>query len=420
MDINSYILWGEKLKKHVILITAFFITILFLNQLINACTVFHVSNENLAFGGNNEDWTDSDTYIYFVPPNEDEYGRVIVGYAGNYWIQGGMNEKGLFWDGLAAPYLEVMNSSDKPYFNGHIVDYILRECDTCDEAINIFNQYNMKIFERAQLLIGDQYGDSFIIEGDVIHKKTEYFQVATNFYLSQWGPPYPCWRYNTAVNMFESNQIEELSVDFCVSVLDAVHQEGAYPTQYSTLYDLKKGLVYLYHNYNYNKVKIFNLTEEFELGYHSYYIPDLFENDNLPPLTPSQPSGSKSGKIGEEYHYSSNTYDPDGDKVYYLIDWGDDNFSEWIGPYDSGDGFSVGYSWGHDGTYNVKVKAKDEHDSESDWSDPLPVSMPLKHQALLERIMEWILQIFGIAISNPFPSSFPFFILPKLPLYPMF
>lgn len=46
--------------------------------------------------------------------------------------------------------------------------------------------------------------------------------------------------------------------------------------------------------------------------------------------------------------------------------------------------------------------------------------MPLKHQALLERLMEWILQIFGIAISNPFPSSFPFFILPKLPLYPMF
>jgi hypothetical protein len=263
----------------------------------------------------------------------------------------------------------------------------------------------MNILERAQLLIGDQYGDSFIIEGDIIHRKTDYFQVATNFYLSQWGPPYPCWRYNTAVNMFESNPVNELSVDFCASVLEAVHQEGPYPTQYSTVYDLKNGLVYVYHYHDYNNVKIFNLTEEFEMGYHSYYIPDLFEDDNLPPFTPSQPSGSALGKIGVAYTYSSTTHDPEGDDVFYLIDWGDGNLSEWLGPFASGDSCSVEHSWGREGLYSVRVKAKDFHGSESEWSDPLPVHMPLERRTLVEIIIQWLRNIiWGTTI---YPPSLP-------------
>ena len=129
--------------------------IILINPVVMSCTVFHASNDEYAFGGNNEDWNDPDTYIYFIPPDDNEYGKAIVGYSGNYWIQGGMNEKGLFWDGLATPYLEIVNSSDKPYFNGHILDYILSVCDSCDEALDIFNMYNMRILERAQILCGD-------------------------------------------------------------------------------------------------------------------------------------------------------------------------------------------------------------------------------------------------------------------------
>lgn len=211
------------------------------NPIVISCTVFHASNDSMVFGGNNEDYSDPDTYIYFIPSTDTEYGKVIVGYTGSYWIQGGINEKGLFWDGLACPYLEVLNSLGKPYFPGNIFNYILSICDTCDEALNILDLYNMKILERVQVLCGDCYGDSFIIEGDIIHNKNNYYQVATNFYLSQHSNlPYPCWRYNTALAMFESNGADNLSVDFCALVLDAVHQEGAYPTQYSTIYDLNK------------------------------------------------------------------------------------------------------------------------------------------------------------------------------------
>ena len=307
-----------------------------------------------------------------------------------------MNEKGLFWDGLATPYLEVINSSDKPYFNGHIVDYILDTCETCDEALEVFDQYNLKIFENAQILIGDKYGDSFIIEGDVIHRKTDYFQVATNFYLSQHpDPPYPCWRYNTALEMFENNPIEDLSVDFCASVLDAVHQEGAYPTLYSNVYDLKNGLIYLYYNHNFNNVKIFNLEDEFEYGYHSYSIPELFEEESTPPNKPNI-IGPTSGESGISYDYTFNSIDPDGDAVLFIIQWGDNIIDEWTEYTDSGEDIIITHTWNEEDTYTIRVKAKDIHDAESEWAT-LEVSIPKTKQfPIFEQFLAWLFERFPI------------------------
>ena len=375
-----------------VLTVLIFGVIFLINPLVMSCTVFHASNDEYAFGGNNEDWNDSDTYIYFIPPDGNEYGKAIVGYSGNYWIQGGMNEKGLFWDGLATPYLEVVNSSDKPYFNGHILDYILSVCDSCDEALDILNMYNMRILERAQILCGDQYGDSFIIEGDVVHRKTDYYQVATNFYLSQHpNPPYPCWRYNTALNMFNNDAAENLSLDFCVSILDACHQEGSYPTQYSTVYDLKNKLIYIYHNHNYNKVKVFNLTEELKLGHHSYSIPELFEDSN-PPSKPSI-TGPPLGKINEEHIYSFVSTDPDGDEISYYIEWGDSTYTGWTRTIPSGGSLNTSHIWNQKDSYTIMAKAKDTYGAESDWTT-LEVSMA-KNKAVngpffrfLERLME--------------------------------
>ncbi len=362
-----------------------------------SCTVFHASNESMALGGNNEDWSDPDTYIYFIPATDTAYGMVIVGYTGSYWIQGGMNEKGLFWDGLACPYLEVLNSTGKPYYPGNIFEYILQVCENCDEALDILDQYNMKILERAQILLGDQYGDSFIIEGDIIHIKNKYYQVATNFYLSQHpDPPYPCWRYNTALAMFEVNEPDNLSVDFCASVLDAVHQEGAYPTQYSTVYDLKNQLIYVYYYHNFNQVKVFNLSEELLLGYHAYSIPDLFET---PPDKPVRPSGPGNGKIGELYTFSTSSMDIYGDDIYYQWDWGDGEYSDWLGPFESGEIVESSHIWDNKGIHKIKVKAKDNFDCESDWSDPLVVTMPknkLIQNSLILSLLEYFPNVFLI------------------------
>jgi len=95
---------------------------------------------------------------------------------------------------------------------------------------------------------------------------------------------------------------------------------------------------------------------------------------NYPPITPALPSGEAEGQTGVEYDFSSSTIDPEGDSLFYLFDWGDDTDSDWIGPYNSGETGTASKSWPDAGSYEVRVKAKDIFDYESDWSEVLTVA----------------------------------------------
>jgi hypothetical protein len=99
-------------------------------------------------------------------------------------------------------------------------------------------------------------------------------------------------------------------------------------------------------------------------------------DESLPPEKPGKPNGKSSGGINTEYSFTASTTDPDGDRLYYLFDWGDDSYSGWIGPINSGQTIEASHKWIEKGTYQIKVKAKDVHGIQSDWSDPLPFSTP--------------------------------------------
>ena len=107
------------------------------------------------------------------------------------------------------------------------------------------------------------------------------------------------------------------------------------------------------------------------------------------------PSGSVSGRPGLEYVFSSSCVDPDGDDLFYLWDFGDGNFSGWLGPFDSGGLCNVSYVWVSRGVFEVRVKARDVFGLEGVWSDSLVVSMPknkfninLKNQNFYTKILE--------------------------------
>jgi hypothetical protein len=97
--------------------------------------------------------------------------------------------------------------------------------------------------------------------------------------------------------------------------------------------------------------------------------------ENNPPDKPSIPTGQSSGNVGVSYTYSTSANDPEGDQVWYKWDWGNE-ISDWDGPYISGDLVTQSHKWPSQGTYAIKVKAKDNNDLESVWSDPLLVTMP--------------------------------------------
>jgi hypothetical protein len=94
------------------------------------------------------------------------------------------------------------------------------------------------------------------------------------------------------------------------------------------------------------------------------------------PEKPSRPIGENSGSAKEEYTYVTTSHDPDNDDLWYKWDWGDNTFSEWIGPYKSGESCEMNHTWNKRGYYEVRVKARDANGLESKWSDSLVVTMP--------------------------------------------
>ncbi len=119
---------------------------------------------------------------------------------------------------------------------------------------------------------------------------------------------------------------------------------------------------------------------------------------NDAPDNPSKPSGPKNGKAGEAYTYSTKTFDGDGDKVYYQWDWDDGTTSDWEGPYYSGETIESTHTWTAAGNYQIKVKSKDVHEYESDWSDPLSVNIP-RTRSLSRPILQLLLE----RVQNLFP-----------------
>ena len=98
---------------------------------------------------------------------------------------------------------------------------------------------------------------------------------------------------------------------------------------------------------------------------------------NNKPNKPSTPDGAINGEIKKSYPYTTSTLDPDGHRVRFGFDWdGDNQVDDWTGFVNSTETAIKSYTWYNKGSYEIKVKAQDEYGEESNWSDPLSVSIP--------------------------------------------
>ena len=252
------------------------------HPLAYACTAFMASDSDTVLVGNNEDYNIPHTRVWFIPAENGQYGRVYFGYD-NWRPQGGMNDQGLFFDALITEPIEIINSKNKPIFKGDLFDTFLAECATVNEVLDLFDNYNLEFMSEYQLFFADKTGDSVIIEGDHTIRKTGSYQIASNFLQSQVGENrYPCeWykggclRFQTAEMMLKDHRI--VSVEHFRNILEATHQNTlGTRTLYSNIYDLKRGLIYLYYLHNFDNEVIINLKEELIMGSHYYELPALF------------------------------------------------------------------------------------------------------------------------------------------------
>ncbi|UCD12945.1 MAG: PKD domain-containing protein, partial [Thermoplasmatales archaeon] len=166
--------------------------------------------------------------------------------------------------------------------------------------------------------------------------------------------------------------------------------------------------VYLYIRYPDSSVKNFSITGNKigdmyysnraydQAGVHTFHIwaSDTSGNSNIsedntfeivlgvPPEIP-QIRGPTEVKKDTPNPYEFSSTDPDGDDVYYWIEWGDDDTEEWIGPYGSGEVITVNHTWSEKGDYEIRAKAKDTKGLESDWGY-LTVTVPKNQQSQSE------------------------------------
>jgi len=193
------------------------------------------------------------------------------------------------------------------------------------------------------------------------------------------------------VNQGLSNETDVLGNISIIEILDIVHIEETqvyeYPWSIDSLvsggaavfelnYLLPQGLYQISANIQPHP------GEEVLFNNHMGIV--IFIGENIPPEKPAKPSGPTNGEAGKEYTYSTSTNDPEGDQVYYKWFWGWDPmfpsygyYSDWLGPYDSGEIIYTSNIWNYEGQYEIKVRAKDVYGALSDWSDPLSITMPL-------------------------------------------
>jgi len=291
-----------------------------------SCTIFYVSSDTIIFAGNNEDWKDPYSKMWFYPSENNKYGWIKFGW-GSGFPQGGMNDQGLFWDGTSGPYLGMPYSeSNKEKYTGPIMQKVIAECADVRESIEIFSNYYCEDQYKAQYLVGDSKHNSIIVEGDSIITMVDNSLILTNFYHS--NPDlggYPCWRYNLANEMITSNS--SCTTYWIGSILSATHQEGKYPTQYSQIYDLQNCQIYLFYYHNYEEFILIDLKKELNHGYRTFDIPALFSKVKL--LTPetcekissTNANFSWEGKSGSSYELIYSTDDEFNESVSKYISY---------------------------------------------------------------------------------------------------
>jgi len=279
---------------------------------VGSCTVMLATDGQRVLGAANEDWKDPLTRFWIIPGQNQKHGWIKFGFAGGF-PQAGMNDQGLFWDATGSPYLEMPHSeAHKTHFDGPLMVKVMEEASTVAEAREIFEAWYCEDQYRAQYLLGDAQGASMIVEGDSILPGTQSLQVLTNFYQSRPDlGGYPCHRYETAVAMLAD--AESVTPFLMGQVLDATHQGGGYPTQYSVIYDLPGRKVHLFHYHNFFEYLTLDLELEMAKGESSHDIPAIFSQIRLEsPAYQSIVQGSEvnltwAGRLASQYRLCFST-----------------------------------------------------------------------------------------------------------------
>ena len=93
-------------------------------------------------------------------------------------------------------------------------------------------------------------------------------------------------------------------------------------------------------------------------------------------------TGQLEGRPNKEYTFDVSASDPQEDKVYLYVNWGDGTNTDWQGPYESEEVIKFSHSWS-EGDYTIKAKAKDISGNEGP-EQPFKISLPRSRSKVVD------------------------------------
>jgi choloylglycine hydrolase len=262
--------------KHLLLtIVAILFGILMNPSKSTACSVLYY--KDIATGKiyvvNSEDFfLDVDAYIQIEPKSKKNFARLWYGW--DKFAQGGINEKGLFFDAAVTPEQEKIKGYANPKRN--LGDKILAQSSSVKEALEVLEKEKIAL-NKSHMLFGDKTGQAVVVEWVNGERKLHWIVgnklIMTNFLLSEpKAGNYPCYRYKSIsdrINQLETGgeiiNLLKIGNTFGQAVQPArKHENNRFGgTVYTSFIDVTENKFFLsYKLSNKNMIK-FDLTEEF-------------------------------------------------------------------------------------------------------------------------------------------------------------
>ena len=313
---------GETHKRRVEMFRRLSVICLLLLSLVSvsasateACTILTATQDDRVFFGNNEDYSNPDTYYWVVPPGNGTYGGVFFGFD-DLWPQGGVNEMGLAFDINALPEAPLNPNPELPGLYDYEGYIALKNCATVDEAVELLSGYDWGEAMWGQIHLADAKGDAVVIsagpDGELSFTRKERGDgalVSTNFNLA-FTPDDErtglCCRYDEAVELLEACGDGGLTSEFVRGVLDAVHVEGAYSnTLYSSVFDLRNGVIDVYYFHQYDEAVRLVVADELARASEPVPLRDLFSETTMERASEEQSRYVLQDRIGNILELSS-------------------------------------------------------------------------------------------------------------------
>lgn len=260
-------------------ILAVLLSFLYTKQALG-CIIFTSEGKEAVYAASNEDWMYSiGTYMTLTARGELGYGRVCF-YNSSY-VQAGMNEYGLFYDGASCPATDIPYDGTKEQLGYDLGEVVLASCTSVSEAVEFLENYNIPEGFYDHLMFADSSGDSVVLEWmenelHILRKGDQPYQLITNYWLSNPSlGGYPCSRYDTAEKLLKNT---EPSVELFAGILDATKQNwGSGGTLYSGVYDLTNKEVYVFLEGDMRNACRINLTEQMGGLQEEQYTREIYE-----------------------------------------------------------------------------------------------------------------------------------------------